>query len=524
MIRSRRFWILLIAALVIAAGGAFFYTQQTTTAVAQPTADDELQTAVARRGDLVVSAIGAGNIVAAEEVTVGFGSNGTLVELLVQVGAKVSAGDVLARVDDAAAQQALVDAQLQYQRAAMQTDASVTTTGVSYDDISVAQQEINLAEAQAVLDELLNWEPDEADIALAEASLAAAEASYNAALGQASASSASIAVSNINVDQAERALADAQAAYDVAWDSGRDWELGDPRMATALENERDRTADSLLRAQESLQIAQLNYSSTVSTSGSSSAANAQTSLLNAQIALATAMSGPDEDQIEAAETAVRQAQLSYQQALLNREANELSLAQAAIDLQKAEEAVAATELIAPIAGTVTTINGSVGETVGGDLLVLADLSRPVLELFLDESDLNMVGVGYEVAVTFDALPDELFGGTVVQIDPELSVESGLTVVHALVALADFAKPQTLPVGLNASVEVIGGKAEDAVLVPVEALREISPGQYAIFVMEAGEPQLRFVEVGIMDFTFAEILSGVDAGEEVTTGILQTQSE
>ncbi|MEZ4590327.1 MAG: efflux RND transporter periplasmic adaptor subunit [Chloroflexota bacterium] len=524
MLRSRRFWILLVLALAIGAGGYFFYTQRTVTAVAPNTAEDELQTAVARRGDLVVSAIGAGNIVAAEEVTVGFGSNGTLVELLVQVGDKVSAGDVLARLDDTTAQQALVDAQLQYQRAAMQTDASVTTTGVSYDDISVTQMEMNLATAQANLDELLNWTPDEDAIVLAEASLAAAEASYNAALGQASASSASIAVSNINVDQAERALAAAQAAYDTAWDPGRDWELGDPRMATALENERDRTADSLLRAQESLQIAQLNYSSTVSTSGSSSAANAQTGLLNAQMALAAALGGPDEDAIAAAETAVRQAQLSLQQALLNREANELSLAQAAIDLQKAEAAVAATELIAPMAGTVTTLNGSVGETVGGSLLVLADLSRPVLELFLDESDLNMVGVGYEVAVTFDALPEEIFDGTVVQIDPQLRVESGLTVVHALVALDDFAKPQTLPVGLNASVEVIGGRAQNAVLVPVEALREITPGQYTIFVMENGEPVLRFVEVGIMDFTFAEILSGVEAGEEVTTGILQTQSE
>ncbi|WP_420642965.1 efflux RND transporter periplasmic adaptor subunit [Candidatus Leptofilum sp.] len=510
--------------LAVAGVGYYFYQQTLPTAVAQNEVEDELQTAVARQGDIVVSAVGAGNIVAAEEVTVGFGSNGTLVELLVQVGDEVLAGDVLARVDDSDAQQALVNAQLQYQRAAMQTDASVTATGVSYDDISVAQMEINLAEAEAALDDLRNWTPDEDEIALAEANLAAAEASYNAALGQASASSANIAVSNISVEQAERALAEAQDAYDVAWDPGRDWELGDPRHATALENERDRTADALLRAEESLQIAQLNYSSTVSNSSSSSIANSQTGLLNAQLALETVVSGPDEDAIATAETAVRQAELSLQQALLNREANELSLAQAAIDLQNAEEAVAAAELIAPIDGTITTINGSVGETVGGDLLILADLSQPVLELFLDEADLNMVGVGYEVDVTFDALPDEQFSGTVVQIDPELSVESGLTVVHALVMLDDFAKPQTLPVGLNASVEVIGGRAENTVLVPVEALRELSPGEYSIFVMEGGEPTLRFVEVGIMDFSFAEILSGVAAGEEVTTGILQTQSE
>ncbi|GAH13172.1 unnamed protein product, partial [marine sediment metagenome] len=42
-----------------------------------------------------------------------------------------------------------------------------------------------------------------------------------------------------------------------------------------------------------------------------------------------------------------------------------------------------------------------------------------------------------------------------------------------------------------------------------------------FVMEDGEPRLRFVEVGLMDFTFAEILSGLEAGETVTTGIVET---
>ena len=143
-------------------------------------------------------------------------------------------------------------------------------------------------------------------------------------------------------------------------------------------------------------------------------------------------------------------------------------------------------------------------------------------MYLDETDLAMVGLDYEVDVVFDALPDETFTGKVVRVDPELVNESGITAVRALVQLDSFAKPQTLPVGMNATVEVIGGRATGAVLVPVEALREISAGEYAVFVMENGEPRLRMVQVGIMDFSFAEILSGVTAGEEVTTGLVQTQ--
>ena len=146
-----------------------------------------------------------------------------------------------------------------------------------------------------------------------------------------------------------------------------------------------------------------------------------------------------------------------------------------------------------------------------------------MEIFLDETDLDKVGEGYEVEVVFDAFPDDTFMGTVEQVDPSLTSESGTSVVKALVRLdeSSFAKPLVLPIGLNATVEVIGGRATNAMLVPVEALREITPGQYALFVMVDGEPQLRMVEVGIMDFSFAEIISGIERGDVVSTGIVET---
>jgi HlyD family secretion protein len=42
------------------------------------------------------------------------------------------------------------------------------------------------------------------------------------------------------------------------------------------------------------------------------------------------------------------------------------------------------------------------------------------------------------------------------------------------------------------------------------------------VLEDGEPKLRVVEVGIMDFTYAEIISGLEVGDVVTTGIVETE--
>jgi len=156
-------------------------------------------------------------------------------------------------------------------------------------------------------------------------------------------------------------------------------------------------------------------------------------------------------------------------------------------------------------------------------ITLADLEQPLVEIYLDETDLDKVGVNYEAEVTFDALPDQTFTGSVIRVDPELTTSNGATVVRAVVELGSdsFAKPQGLPTGLNASVDVISGRAEQALLVPVEALREISDGQYGVFVMVDGQPELRMVEVGLMDYTYAEIVSGLEQGDVVTTGIVAT---
>jgi HlyD family secretion protein len=69
--------------------------------------------------------------------------------------------------------------------------------------------------------------------------------------------------------------------------------------------------------------------------------------------------------------------------------------------------------------------------------------------------------------------------------------------------------------------VISAQAQNVLLVPVEALHELSEGNYAVFVVEDGTPVLRTVEVGLMDYTYAEIKSGLNEGDVVTTGIVET---
>ena len=78
--------------------------------------------------------------------------------------------------------------------------------------------------------------------------------------------------------------------------------------------------------------------------------------------------------------------------------------------------------------------------------------------------------GYETEVVFDILPDDTFTGTVTLVYPELDTSSNSSLVHAIVKLKDKVDTN-LPSGTSAAVDVISGKAENAVLVPVEALHQ-----------------------------------------------------
>ena len=187
------------------------------------------------------------------------------------------------------------------------------------------------------------------------------------------------------------------------------------------------------------------------------------------------------------------------------------------------EDLGATNLIAPISGTVTEIKVDVSEKVGNEVvMVISDLTPPTLDTYFDESDWKNIQVGFPVEVIFDALPDNVYEGQVIHVNPALVNQMNTSIVYAVVEL-DTSNTgwDDLPVGSAAGVDVIGGRTVDTLLVPVEALREISEGEYAVFVMENGEPKLRIVEVGLQDFIYAEILSGLEQGDVVTTGQVET---
>ncbi|MBN1665604.1 MAG: efflux RND transporter periplasmic adaptor subunit [Anaerolineales bacterium] len=521
--QKRNLWLALLLVLALAAGGFWVYQQYFAPVEAQENVA-EVQTAVARRGDLVIYASAAGQVVPATELSIGFPSSGTLSELLVHVGDKVTAGQVLAR---------------------LQTNSSEADIA-----ISVTAAELTLLEAQEALDQLqANWELQAAQALLgleaAQQNLAdlnnpvlqQAQAQLALAQAQEDLNNAQI---NYNRSQQTASQANIDAAYATMIIAQDNLESAQERFDRVA----DKPVDDLSRAQaqSSLSAAQQHYAAAVAsynamlgTSDETEKAIAQANLavtqaklVQAQANWESAQDGPTPGEIALAEAQFVAAQAEWERIKDGPDpaeiyAAEVKLANAEAKFESAKEQLANIELLAPSDGTILSISASVGESVGtGAIITLADLSRPLLEIYLDETDLDKVAVGFEVEVVFDAIPEEIFKGQVIEVSPALVSVSGVSAVKALVQLEDFSKPQTLPIGLNAAVDVIGGRAEAAILVPVEALRELGPDEYAVFVMTNGEPKLRIVSVGLIDFTVAEITSGLEAGEVVTTGIVETE--
>ena len=153
------------------------------------------------------------------------------------------------------------------------------------------------------------------------------------------------------------------------------------------------------------------------------------------------------------------------------------------------------------------------------------MKQPQLMIYLDESDFINIVLGYPVEVIFDSQPDIIFTGSVTQVDPVLTTSDGVPTITGLVQIdTEYAKQVSkLPLNSNASIDIIVARSENAILVPVEALRDISADEYAVFVIdEDGQLQVRMVEIGLIDITYAEVLDGLQPGEVVSTGIVETQ--
>lgn len=389
-----------------------------------PVPTREAQRTAAETVPLASTAVLAnGQLVAARPVSVlAFETGGRLLTLEVAPGDRVEAGDSIATLDDAALQEAVTSAAL-----------------------GVAQAENSLAQAQLSLEDLLSWAPDETAVALAQANLAAAQANLEQVQSQEALAGNNLTAVSVQVAQAQRAVADAQEAYDRAHEPARDWELNDPWRADWLKAEREGTARGLQQAQEALAVAYAQYNLTAAGLDKEAALlNAQVAILSAQQALEQARSGPGESEIAAARLRVAQAALALEQSALARE--------------QAARALARARLTAPIGGTVLSVEVAAGALVGAGTPIVTLLDADRLEFHtnnLSERDLAQITPGQRAVVTLKAYPDQPIEAEVrrigLQAGPPVGDAATFPVVLELSQTALDLRP-----GMTGRVEIEGG--------------------------------------------------------------------
>jgi RND family efflux transporter MFP subunit len=196
--------------------------------------------------------------------------------------------------------------------------------------------------------------------------------------------------------------------------------------------------------------------------------------------------------------------------------------QAIID---AEEDIAKATLTAPFSGTVVAVAVQEGATIKAyDVIcVVADPSRLIVAATLSKDDLDQVAMGMEVQVDINNAGQVI--GKITQL-PQPATDTGNNGgnpgqggnaplrldQHLLVEVKDL--PQTATRGTPLSVSVIVNRKENAIVIPLAALRSIGGRTYVQVVDADGVKREVDVEVGQQTSTDAEIVQGLTPGQKV----------
>jgi HlyD family secretion protein len=488
-----KLFIVILIPVGLIAGGYFLYRRvfvlQTSTAE-----ETHLQTAKATKGDLILYANGTGTVIPANESSFGFNTNGQVSEINVKVGGTVEAGQVLAQLGDTDAKIELAEAQ-----EAMNALTSASAIATARKTLATAQSDFDTAKERLeflISPEVLYWEEK---VAEREQVLADAQT----------------ATQTDSSDEAKQKVTDAETSLAYAQTQLKYFQMVYEETYIPKNFTQYRTIT--FRGQTITQVIQVEDEET------GKMVDLITPPTEGEIGMARAA-------YDLAKATIGEAQI-YLDVLNGKEIPEgatglnlVTYIETKHALETAEYNLNATKLIAPISGIVTTLDMNVGDLVSGEAVVtISNLEQPyVLDAYLDAEDWGAVKTGYEVEASFDILPDQVFTGKVTNVYPTLDTESSNSELIHITAVLNDVIAYELPSGSAASVDVVGGRAENAVLIPVEALHEINGGKYTLFVVQNGILRLRVVDVGLQDLTKAQILSGLNVGDTVTTGLVETK--
>ncbi len=208
--------------------------------------------------------------------------------------------------------------------------------------------------------------------------------------------------------------------------------------------------------------------------------------------------------LQAAQAALANAQREYDRLKDGPDPDDIAVLEARIAATQATLDMAHIET--PFAGTITAINNKVGDRVspGTTAFRLDDLSRLLVDVRISEVDINRIGVGQSVRLTFDAILDKEYSGVVSEVSGVGQVTQGIVEFAVTVELTD--PDENVRPGMTAAVNIIAEQTDNVLLVPNRAVRVVD-GERVVYILNNGSLALVAVTLGASSGTESEVIGG-----------------
>ena len=162
--------------------------------------------------------------------------------------------------------------------------------------------------------------------------------------------------------------------------------------------------------------------------------------------------------------------------------NSLDMKDSQLSLEAQRKQLNDYNITSPIDGTVIKKYFKAGDTISSGttstiLMTVADITKMIFTISVDELDISKIEVGQKVAVTADALTDENLEGEVTNVSMEGTSSNGVTTYPVEVTIAS---PGKLKPGMNVNAEIEVQNKSDVLYVPVSAVTK-SEGKSYVYV-------------------------------------------
>lgn len=148
----------------------------------------------------------------------------------------------------------------------------------------------------------------------------------------------------------------------------------------------------------------------------------------------------------------------------------------------------------------------------GDLLLQeADLSKVLVRAYVDEPDIGRLQPGQKVEITWDAIPNRTWSGTLNSVPSVVKLHSARNVGEVTCAI-DNRDLKLLP-NVNVGVTVIVAQLDDALTLERDALR-VDDGKPYVYRIVNDHLKRQPVEIALQNLTQVQITGGLAQGAQV----------